>query len=255
MNATPTANRHALPAHPSFIHTAMRPLAAGLASLALCACLHCATAPPPAPETVDLSCKLPTLAPLAETKEVQEKGGIVIGVALASFSCQQHLEKRVAQATPAFGEELAQRLVEDKNSQPARFVEETNTPVLTVTPERLIFQITLNNKLSRVFRGAGTVVLFNVAGKNQKIDGQDYAELANSIVPPRTDQQVTIYGPPVATLRDHETIGLFLYDVVTKTNAAGDILEKQNFEWYYNYAVQLHHETGTVERRRGWVKG
>lgn len=242
------------PSHPTFIRAALRPLAAALASLALCACLHCATAPPPPPETIDLSCKLPTLAPLAETKEMQEKGGIAIAVAPASFSCAQHMERRVEQATPGFGEELAVRLAEGKNTQPAQLMEETNTPVLTVTPDRLVFQITLNNKLSRVFRGAGTVVLFNVGGKNTKIDGQNFAELANSIVPPRTDQQVTIYGPPVATLRDHETVGLFLYDVVTKTSAAGDILEKQNFEWYYNYAVQNHHEQGTVARRRGWVR-
>jgi len=177
MKATPTASRHALPGHPSFIRAAIRPLGAGLGSLALCACLHCATAPPPAPETVDLSCKLPTLAPLAETKEVQEKGGIVIGVASASFSCQRHMEKRVAEETPGFGEELAVRLVENKNSQPARFVEETHTPLLTVAPERLSSQITLNNKLSRVFRGAGTVVLFNVAGKSIR---RAYASLSGA---------------------------------------------------------------------------
>jgi hypothetical protein len=64
----------------SFIRAATRPLAAGLASLALCATLHYAAAPPPAPESVDLSCKLPTLTPLAETKAVQGKGGIVFGV-------------------------------------------------------------------------------------------------------------------------------------------------------------------------------
>jgi len=79
MNAPSTASRHQPPPGPSFIRAAMRPLAAGLASLALSVCLHCATAPPPAPEAVDLSCKLPTLAPLAETKGAQEKGGIVIG--------------------------------------------------------------------------------------------------------------------------------------------------------------------------------
>jgi hypothetical protein len=104
MNAIFTARYHrSLPAQPSFLGAAMRPLAAGLASLALSACLHFITPAPPGPEAVDLNCKLPTLAPLAGTKEVQEKGGIV---------------------------------------------------------------------------------------------------------PPRTDQEVTIYGPPIAGLLDHQTIGL-----------------------------------------------
>jgi len=39
------------PTHLSFIRAALPPLAAGLASLALCACLHCATAPPAVEET------------------------------------------------------------------------------------------------------------------------------------------------------------------------------------------------------------
>ncbi len=65
------------PSQPSFIRAAWRPLAAGLASLALCAYLHCSMAPPPAPETVDLDCKLSRLAPLAGVDRDARAAGAV----------------------------------------------------------------------------------------------------------------------------------------------------------------------------------
>jgi len=82
MNSAAIRHRRDPARHPSFIRAAMLPLAAGLGSLVLSACLHCAT-PPPEPETIDFNRKPSTLAPLAETKEVQEKERIVTAVVSA----------------------------------------------------------------------------------------------------------------------------------------------------------------------------
>jgi hypothetical protein len=215
--------------------------------------IGCASAPPPAPETVTVACKQPTFSPLAETKESQEKGGIVISVAPSSYSCEASMVRTRAEVAPSFGELLLAKVGRPQNAPDPKLIEETDTPVLQVKPERLNFQIRISNKLSRVFRGAGAVVLYNFGGKNQQVEKNDYAELENIIVPPRTEAQVSILGPPISQLGDHQTLGLFIYDIVTKTDAAGNILEKQNFEWYYNYGVQSHEDTRPIARRRGWV--
>jgi hypothetical protein len=39
---------------------------------------------------------------------------------------------------------------------------------------------------------------------------------------------------------------------VTKTDVAGNITEKQNFEWYYNYTLQRKEETGAATVATGW---
>jgi hypothetical protein len=51
-------------------------------------------------------------------------------------------------------------------------------------------------------------------------------------------------------LEDRSTIGVFLFDVVTRTDDAGDVTEKQNSEWFFNYTPQLEETTGPVSRQR-----
>ena len=49
-------------------------------------------------------------------------------------------------------------------------------------------------------------------------------------------------------------MGLFFYDVVTKTDNAGNVTEKQNFEWFYDYSVQLKEEEVQLDPpERVWV--
>ena len=109
-------------------------------------------------------------------------------------------------------------------------LETTSTPVYTVNPEKVAFRVKINNQMPRVFRGAGTVVLYNFGGKNTSISSQDYAELSNIIVPPRTEAEVTIYGPSFRDIPEKTTLGIFLYDVVIRTDNAGNIVEKHNYQ-------------------------
>lgn len=220
-------------------------IALGVASAA------CAVNPPPrSPEIARTSCLVPTFAALAETKEAQEKGGVQIAVAPLLYEAVSAVETTTRDIQPSFGD----RLTAPQGWQTMRFVERTTRPVLRVTPDRLRFRVRISNHLPRVFRGAGTVVQFNAAGKLVPLAPEGYAELGNVIVPPRSEAQVEIYGPPLEAVPDQATLGLFLYDVVTKTDAAGNVTEKQNFEWYFNYATQLREETGPVHRERLWVR-
>ena len=133
------------------------------------------------------------------------------------------------------------------------YVEQTTTPYLEPQPSRLQFTVRVNNKLARVFRGQGAVVQFNVGGKLIPFDKVDYKEFLNGIVPPRNETEFTIYGPTLDYLPEKGTIGIFLYDVVTATDTAGVVTDKQNYEWYFSYTTQTAQESAEVNTKRGFV--
>jgi hypothetical protein len=201
-------------------------------------------APPPRPKPVTtLSCKVPTISPLPQTLEAQEKGGVEISVVPVSYKPVLEQEIRHRRIQPNFGEsfqiEVQLATIPQAERHNYVFVEESTSVALRPSPDRLRFLVKINNHLSRVFRGAGTVVQFNVGGKLLAVDQQGYASMVEAIVPPRTEQQLEINGPALDVLPDKATIGLFLYDVVTAIDAAGNVIEKQNYEWYFDYTTRL----------------
>ncbi len=65
---------------------------------------------------------------------------------------------------------------------------------------------------------------------------------------------MTIVGPPVGSIPSPCTIGIFLYDVVTKMDQAGNITDKQNYEWYFSYQTQaVDRQTEIPATTEGWV--
>ena len=220
--------------------TTIRALFPLLSVSLLTAVAGCATAPPPAPTTVSMNCQYPVLSPMPETKENQTKGGVGVTVAVAPFQCVQQARKT--------REPKPQSAVEKMllNNRPAP-TQTTMTPYLQVVPERLKVTVRVSNQLSRVFRGAGTVIQFQIAGKTWASKQEDFAEFTNVIIPPRGEQMVELYGPPVESMPPQATIGIFLYDVVTKTDSAGNVTDKQNFEWFYNYSTQTQQDVGQVQ--------
>lgn len=192
---------------------------------------------PPSPESIKVSVKIPTLAPLGETQPLQEKGGLKISLAPVTYQVKTVYQNKDHHVFQSFKEKLL-----NDCQPPSVFVERTRVPTRTIDPDRLRFTVVVSNQMPRVFHGVGIAVQFNVAGKVYAVDGAGYADLRNAIIPPRSEQQVEIYGPPLSTLPDKANVGLFFYDVVTKTDSAGNVTEKQNFEWFYDYSVQLKEE-------------
>jgi hypothetical protein len=127
-------------------------------------------------------------------------------------------------------------------------------PDLIVSPDRLVFHVNISNQMPRVFRGSGIAVQFNVAGKIAAVDSSGYGDLTNIIVPPRGEQEITVLGPPIEGIPAPSTIGLFFYDVVTNTDQAGNVTEKQNFEWYFSYQTQTTDKEFSIPPpTKGWV--
>jgi hypothetical protein len=208
-------------------------------------CQHTQPQPPP---TQKVSALKPSLTPLPETKPSQDKGGVEISVAPVVYT--------VVDGTKVTDRTLYERVKRDYDlsgrvfETPVRIIERTTTPVPKIQPDRLKFQVKVVNKMPRVFRGQGMVVQFNVAGKLHNVNPSGYADLVQMIVPPRNEFAVDIYGPPLSELPASCPVGLFLYDVVTKTDDAGNVTEKQNFEWYWNYTTQLEEREAMITKER-----
>jgi hypothetical protein len=204
----------------------------------------CTVAPTP-PRTVTLSCRVPVIVPQPETKESQEKGGIEITVAPLHYTAEVRRHEQVRPVPPP---------PISVYNRGDTHVEITSTPTVAVSPGELRFLVTINNKLSRVFHGAGTVVQFNVGGRLQAVDQAGYSNILGAIIPPQQQQQIEIVGPSLSTLTsDTGIIGVFLYDVVTGQNEAGVVTEKQNFQWYFDYTVQTHELTADARAEQRWM--
>jgi hypothetical protein len=217
------------------------------ATLAVVACNfpQINTTPPP-PTT--LACDIPVFNALPETKLMQTKGGLEITVSPAHYASQIQIIRSAREIAPPL---LSLRL-----QGATKYIEVTQRPEISINPNRIKFGILINNLLPRVFRGAGSVVQISAGGKAIPVSANDYAELTNVTLPPRQQQEVLIYGPPLSQLGTGKTtIGVFIYDIVTKVDAAGNILEKQNFEWFFDYSTQHREESAPpVKITSGWAK-
>ncbi len=205
--------------------------------------------PPAQPTMEKLSAAVPSLAALAESNQSQVKGGLRITIQQPAFEARESSEESTNEIAPPMFLGLVA-----KPAPNAIYVETTRVPKLTVTPDHLVFHLQISNQMSRVFRGAGIAVQFNVAGKVVSIDPSGYGDLVNAIVPPLGEQDIAIVGPEIASIPAPSTIGLFLYDVVTKMDEAGNITDKQNFQWYFSYQTQVVEKDVSVPApQRGWV--
>jgi len=200
------------------------------------------------PQSTSIKCSVPSVNALPETKEAQEKGGVEIAVVPALYKAVRLDQVIITPEQPTMREQLS---LIGQNAANKVFVAKTTIPRLGVQPERLQFNLRINNKLARVFRGQGAVVQFNVGGKLVPFGNTDYKEFINGIVPPRNETELKIYGPSLSLIPEKGTIGIFLYDVVTATDPAGNVTEKQNYEWYFNYSTQIAEETAESKTTRG----
>lgn len=180
----------------------------------------------PTASTQSIPYKLPTLTHVEADKQQQEKEGIRISVAPYSFSAQQKFHNEYRQAPSII-------VVNDQYPAQRR-----KTVYLEVEPRRVRLKVKINNQLERVLRLAGTVVVFQVAGKTVPIEKAAYENFLGGIILPRQEMEYDIAGPDIGTLPDNAVFAFLLYDIVTATDAAGNPTKRSNFEWIFSFAKE-----------------
>lgn len=197
-------------------------------------------APPPEPTVVSVDVAVPSLAPSPETKTTQLKGGIQIAMDTDVYTADVRPVYNDTRFEPGFKEmfHIPCTGTRSGTGQPLAFFKRDYTPQVTMNHDHLVLHLHITNNLPRVFRGAGALIQFNIAGKTVHVDSNGYGDFLNAIIPPRSTQDIDIVGPELSIIPPRATIGVFVYDVVTKMDEAGNIKEKQDFEWYYSWATQ-----------------
>lgn len=206
----------------------------------------CVAPQPPPPQTTQISCRIPEINVIADkvNTATQSKGGLDITIVPALYKAVRADKTTVVQVQPNLGEAMIM------NRQTQVVVEQDAIPSLKAAPSRVEFTVKIHNQLNRVFHGQGAVVQFNVDGKLIPFNNTDYTEFSGGIVPPLNDADLKIIGPPLDLLHNKGTISIFLYDVVTATDVAGNTTEKQNYTWDFSYAMQPVTDTAGVQRSR-----
>lgn len=192
--------------------------------------------PPPEPTVASVDVGVPSLAPSAETKATQLKGGIQIAIDTDVYAADAKPVYTQTPFQPGF-KEIFHIGCMGAGTVPTYFIRNYK-PQVTLNHDHLVLHLHLTNNLPRVFRGAGALIQFNIAGKAVHVDSNGYGDFLNAIIPPRSTQDIDIVGPELSIIPPRAIIGVFIYDVVTKMDDAGNIKEKQDFEWYYNWTTQ-----------------
>jgi hypothetical protein len=200
-------------------------------------------APPPEPTVVTVDVTTPTIALTPESKASVTKGGVKISIDTDLFTSNAEIVPVESPFQPGFKEMFHIPCVGTRTGNGMSYYITSFQPQTVVKPEHLVIHLHITNQLPRIFRGAGAVVQMNVQGKSIHLNPEGYGDFVNAIIPPRESQDFDIIGPLVSDLPPRATIGVFLYDVVTKMDDAGNIKEKQDFEWFYSWATQ----TGTKD--------
>lgn len=210
------------------------------------------------PQTTQIQCTIPQIDIIkdAVNTETQTKGGLEITVVPVTYQAVRADTTTTTMVQPDAGTQIGLGItlgLTGGNTQNKVYVEQVTTPQLKTEPRRLEFTVKINNQLNRVFHGQGAVAQFNVDGKLVPLGGEntDYTEFSGGIVPPLNEENFTIKGPPLNTLKDKGTISIFLYDVVTATDVAGNTTEKQNYTWDFSYTMQAKTDTGELKKTRG----
>jgi hypothetical protein len=198
----------------------------------------CEVVPTPPPEPYSISIDVPMITPLPETLETQVRSDVSITLAPVAFrsevvdACRYSGSSAFAIFPPP-GASLETHTAYNQ----------TQTSILRMNPEGLTFVVTIRNNMDRVFRGAGALITMNVDGRTQGLEQSAYADFINVLVPPRSEAQVFIQGPDLETLlQDAGILAVFLYDVVTGMDNAGNITNRENFEWFFNISEESRSE-------------
>lgn len=205
--------------------------------------------PPPTQFTQRVSVSVPLLIPLAQTSAAQTKGGVslsltpIIGEIRRGLQCRYTPHQAMVLIMPAGASKSTHQLYRE-----ARF----EAPIATGGPVALRF--TVRNDMERVFRGAGAVLQFSIDGQARPAAQEAYVDFLNTIILPREQREIVVRDRTIANVQPSGRFGVFMYDVVTRTDAAGNVQARDNFEWYFSATRRDSSETVSALPRTVWIK-
>ena len=201
------------------------------------------------PSSLTVRYEIPDVRALEGYPELQEKDGISVSVVPKSFVKDEKFRIKCRWIGDVLDRTLGIK-EEDFGWDQETEYQIFEVPYYEVKPENLVFNVKIYNHLERVLRLAGTIVAFQLDGKMINLERANYKEFLDGFIIPRQEQECEIRGPLINTLPNQCNVALLLYDIVTQTDEAGNVIKKSNFEWYFTYKTEVKVEA-MIERDRG----
>ncbi len=169
--------------------------------------------------------QMPKVKAAPQTIQKQRKGGVTLSIEIEPFSVLKKMrtgeEKVVATDNPAFDKfEIAQ------------------IPYYDISPQYIRFKLRVRNDQSRILRLSDALLAIEINNAQMRIDQQS-EDWMSGYVRAGTEREFVINGPKLSELTDKKALmGIFIDDMPTSYDGAGNITQKSNFEWYFD----LHQE-------------
>ncbi len=191
---------------------------------------------------VTIESLVPEVILSSETPAIQERSGVKVVVSLDTFKCEIAHEPK------------SEKIGESPDGR-YQYFDDIKEPHLVVTPKIVSFHVTVHNQMSHILRLAGSVISFQMDGKQITLQKEGYKDFMDGIIIPRSAGEYTIQGPPLTALpqgKDQIAIALLIYDVVVETDAAGNATKRENFQWFYTCSLKKVEQKAqlTAERRK-----
>ena len=182
-------------------------------------------------ETIEVSYTLPKITPTAKTKNMQEKGGVIISVELLPLTIERKVETERTAVT------------RDPSKPTHDRFEVKETPHYEVEGGAITFKIRVRNNEEVPLRLSSIGFALVIDGTQWSFPDEQIEEWNKGLILSGFEKEYTIKGPDIESLANTQVVYVLLNGVPTKYNQAGVVTKKSNFEWYY----QCEHEQVTKE--------
>ena len=189
---------------------------------------------PPAPQPTT---PVPTLTLPPRLSPTQDRGGLSVSAGPVAYTVATQVVETVEERGRSLRPEPSPRGGPSLQT-PVRSLRRTRTPTVVVAPGQVAFAVTVVNRLDHVFRGQGAVVQVLLNGQSGPGGDVDGHELTAMILPPGGQQQVTVFGPDLASVPAGTAVTLNLFDLVTATDPAGNPTRRESLSWPFTMGVQ-----------------
>lgn len=187
-------------------------------------------------ETKDttLQIQIPSIEIDRKTVQLQQKGGIVVSCEVVPHSVEFN---------HSTGRDI---FYSDPSSPGFDIFEVRNTPVAEIYPNNLQFKIKVRNNQDRLLKLWEVPIILNVNNIQTNLTGTQLEEWNGAKIAKGFEHEFTIHGPKLSGFKNLNSIYIAAHDIPVLYDKAGNITEKQNFEWIYNVKMETVSKTGKI---------
>jgi hypothetical protein len=183
------------------------------------------------PTPYETSYELPVLKAVEQTKQDQVKGGVMVSCEVTPFEATKNTkeEKEVVTADP---------------NKPGYDIYKVGTKISYDVhntydqTDNIWFNIRIKNNQDRILKLKDVAIVMLIDGVAFNIPEEAKQEWVGGMLAKGFEKTQKIKGPKISGLSTDKIVYVSINDVPTEYSPAGEVLKKENFEWYYQVTRQ-----------------